>query len=102
VNVGEKHYEIPAEAKTGKKSKQKRWAEVRNIFPIFSCNFQGCHVPVDGSEILRSPVEVGVVYPIIFQGVLYIQTVVGNGISEPNNLASWSTSGVAALLVSLM
>ena len=60
VNVGEKHYEIPAEAKTGIKSKQKRWeSEVRNIFPRFLCNFQGCHVPVDGSEILRSPVEVG-------------------------------------------
>ena len=36
---------------------------------------------VDGSEIRRSPVEVGRKYPIIYK-ILYIPTVVGLGISS--------------------
>ena len=39
---------------------------------------------VDGSEIRRSPVD-AVDIPLVTE-VLYIQTVVGNGISEPSTV----------------
>ena len=35
----------------------------------------------------NSPVEGQVVYPIIYKGLGYIQTVVGNGISEPSTVS---------------
>ena len=45
---------------------------------------------VDGSEIRRSPVEVGRKYPIIYK-ILYIQTVVGLGISSTHS-STWKIS----------
>ena len=46
---------------------------------------------VDGSEIRRSPVDIGK-YPIIYM-VLYIQKVVGLGISEPSAPTSSESEG---------
>ena len=63
------------------------WGFAVNTIHRFSCSnrLHSVHT-VDGSEIRRSPVEEKVVYPTKKRGFSTIQTVVGNGISEPSKV----------------
>ena len=60
---------------------------------------------VDGSEIRRSPVEVGSWNPFLYEGFSTIQPVVGLGISEPSTVVLFSFGsalGPGPCLISLL